>query len=663
MKRVLLLSLGLLMGFAGFAQVSSVKNSEFAKQSVLTQIKPASVGTEVLPASNFTPAITVPQSNNAVVTRGNRDIEEFEDLMVTNYDLQSNSALGNRIAAWADGSVAAVATWGQGTTTSPDNRGTGYNYYDGNSFGDAPNNRIESSFSGWPSICAYGDGEILASHGGGNVNVYYRATKGEGSWTQTATITGWTWPRVACTEDGTLHIICAEQDSNNTLINYIGYFTSTDGGTTWTQVDYFTQLSEEYNHLIGADDYIIAVNGNRIAIMFTAITYDMFYVISEDAGATWTKNVICAFPYGVFDWNQTSISSATDSIWWSDNSGSIAIGNDGTVHATWGLSRWAPSIETAGSYNYWPYTVGIVYWNSNYTNENGGHEIQAFGEWSGDADHPEWLLNGTNGVANTMLDERIDLIAAQEGNCNLHLFGWASEANPGQEADWSQYYSNDLYNAYRTIGISTMPAIAVDGNNNVIIAYTSLSDKYTIQTASGEPFYTRRIFAIKRTNAVWELPTEATSLSDNSPLGIVHEEEEAYSLTSYPNKINNAFWFTYFADGQFGLFLDSDQGTVTDNIMYAMKLTNIFPDDNVSETHDVVYNIYPNPAKDYICISADSNAEATITFVNLAGQTVKSINKSLTMGQNTISIDLESGVYFCTVNANGFSKTTKVVVK
>lgn len=57
------------------------------------------------------------------------------------------------------------------------------------------------------------------------------------------------------------------------------------------------------------------------------------------------------------------------------------------------------------------------------------------------------------------------------------------------------------------------------------------------------------------------------------------------------------------------------------------------------------------------------SADATITFSNLAGQTVKSFNKNLSTGNNTINIDLASGVYFCTVSANGFSKTTKVVVK
>ena len=54
---------------------------------------------------------------------------------------------------------------------------------------------------------------------------------------------------------------------------------------------------------------------------------------------------------------------------------------------------------------------------------------------------------------------------------------------------------------------------------------------------------------------------------------------------------------------------------------------------------------------------------STISIVNLVGQTVMKFNKSLQLGANTINIDLKSGVYFCTINANGFSRTVKFVVK
>ena len=58
------------------------------------------------------------------------------------------------------------------------------------------------------------------------------------------------------------------------------------------------------------------------------------------------------------------------------------------------------------------------------------------------------------------------------------------------------------------------------------------------------------------------------------------------------------------------------------------------------------------------------DANATVTFTNIAGQTVKVVNKNLTTGDNSIVVsDLTSGVYFCTVTANGYSHTSKVVVK
>ena len=78
----------------------------------------------------------------------------------------------------------------------------------------------------------------------------------------------------------------------------------------------------------------------------------------------------------------------------------------------------------------------------------------------------------------------------------------------------------------------------------------------------------------------------------------------------------------------------------------------------------MVYNIYPNPAtENYIVIEAAQSVDATISIVNLVGQTVKQFNQSLGLGANTVNIDLRSGVYFCTISANGFNKTVKFVVQ
>lgn len=671
MKKVLLLSLGLLIGMAGFAQVK-FNQGEAAKKNQMTQVK-TNDGSEISSAANYAPSTVLPSVSSTQI-RGDK-AATLMPTMETNYDLQSNSCIANRIAAWPDGSVAVTATWDYSGDGSWPDRGTGYNYYDGGSFGDYPAERQEPAKSGWPTICAYGDGEILASHNTG-VNVYYRPTKGEGDWEFLTNLQtsdrAWTWPRVACTEDGTLHlIVCEQYDEGGHNVSEIAYYRSTDGGHNWTMDPVFTNLSNEYNKGISADDYMWAVNGNHIVMAAFSMTYDIFYMESTDAGATWTKHLVCEHPYKSFygqnfDWGQTSVADY-DTIYWNDNSGTIALGNDGTVHMTWALGRWHPAPSSGwGYYSSFYFTAGCVYWNSNYTNEQGTHNIPRFGDWSGDADHPEWLEPGSvlGGYDNTLCEERVQYLEEAAGNGTLHFFGHASEKNPndpeGPDYDFNETMGN-VWGAYRTFdGYSSMPSIAVDDANNVYILYSGLSDIRTGQTSGGSTYYYRSPFLHTATaygDLQWQDWCEATCIAT----GVSHGIEEAYSFTAYPNEVNGNMWFAYSADDGMGLYLDSDQSVITDNIIYAVRVSTIT--DAVNETRDVVYNIYPNPASDYINIAADAAADATITFVNLAGQTVKTINTSLTVGNNSLSIDLASGVYFCTVNANGFSKTTKVVVK
>lgn len=677
MKKVFLLSLGLIMGLSAFAQSRASQQAKISKEMrdhmETVQVK-SNVGTEMAPTMSYTPGnVVLPSMQNSRIVRD--DQEMFESgTMVTDYDLQSNSAVGNRIAAWADGSAAIVATWDQGYNGSYPVRGTGYNYFDGEEWGDEPEDRVEIAenglnvYSGWPSICAYGNGEVLASHGGGNVNIFYRATKGVGNWTKIATITGATWPRIACTADGTLHLICADQDSSNTKLNYVWYYRSTDGGNTWTEVEYVANLEEEYNNKLGADDYVMATNGNRVAIMFSSQQYDIFYILSEDAGLTWTKQVIAEFPYPDYDddanWASGSpvISNLTDTIDWSDNSHSIAIDNDGTVHAVWGMMAWAPSSDQQGYISIWTFrNTAIVYWNSNYVNEQGGHNIPNFGDWSGDAAHPEWANNGEGGKSGTLRYNRmIEMCWDESGddiviNPNLNIFGWASAETPGTVANWDDYYGNS-WGWYRSYGVSTMPGIATADNGNVAVIYSELSDNRTAEGDDGT-FYLRSAFVHQRIQGEWNQPNTEWCLSNN----VMHMVNEVYPTFALDKSVGGNYWFGYSEDNTFGLFMDEDQTEPTDNTIWAVRIAD--DPDAVTETRDVVYNIYPNPASDYIMISADANADATITFVNLAGQTVKAINTSLTIGQNSLSIDLASGVYFCTVNANGYSKTTKVVVK
>ncbi|MCD4682255.1 MAG: hypothetical protein K8R86_03140, partial [Bacteroidales bacterium] len=80
------------------------------------------------------------------------------------YDLQSNGACQNRIYYYPDGTFGAVWTFGLDMPNFPD-RGTGYNYFNGDIWDMWPVERIESDRTGWPSYAPLGEnGEIIFSH-------------------------------------------------------------------------------------------------------------------------------------------------------------------------------------------------------------------------------------------------------------------------------------------------------------------------------------------------------------------------------------------------------------------------------------------------------------------------------------------------------------------
>ena len=423
-----------------------------------------------------------------------------ELVLITNYDLQTNAALSNRVATWDDGTAAFVAMMDRTNSTSFSGRGTGYNYYDGTNLQPIPDERIETIKSGWPSIAPLGNGEILASHDAYGVNIYKRATKGEGDWTKIHTFSDsdWSWPRIATTHDGQyVHVLLANYNGSNTSETIIKYARSTDGGNSWSDpIDLpLVGLEGDYLYNINADGYQFATNGDKIAILLGDFETDLFYIYSEDNGDSWTKQIVAPFPYGhSLDWNQTEITTETDSIWCNDRSFSCAIDNDGVVHVAFGLSCFAPVPSSGvGYYSYWTYyidngtcTNGIVYWNSNYVNEQGGHEIPLYGNWSGDANHTEWASNGTNGVSNTLNSIRLAALAAVDGHTNLN-FIVPDENHDGVVNNYDDYWGNRWGN-YRTFGMSTMPAISIDENGNMIIAYSTLSETRTGLTANGVDF-------------------------------------------------------------------------------------------------------------------------------------------------------------------------------
>ena len=250
MKKVLFMSLAMAVAMTGFAQRVVVSND--AKSACATAKKPAAVrqidGSAV-------EGIQFSMAKNMVSNRSLDDFDEYTT-MTTNYDLQSNSALGNRIATWADGSASFVATWDHSGNTSFPDRGAGYNFYtpDMKGMGEEPEVRQEPMKSGWPTIAACGEGEVLASHATG-VNLYYRPTKGEGEW---ELIYNWgndygapTWPRVVVSGPNNefIHLVMCKQISlpEGGYDNHVYYVRVKHVGDTW-------EIPTELNDFPGVDN-------------------------------------------------------------------------------------------------------------------------------------------------------------------------------------------------------------------------------------------------------------------------------------------------------------------------------------------------------------------------------------------------------------------------
>jgi hypothetical protein len=117
------------------------------------------------------------------------------------------------------------------------------------------------------------------------------------------------------------------------------YNRPTDGGATWDiQHVNLEGMGADFYLDISADDYVLASKGNTVALLMTSAWIDMFVMKSTDNGETWDKIMIWEHPYPFFDL-QTTLTS--DTLYAVDNSGNLAIDDNGMVHVVFGIGRVA----------------------------------------------------------------------------------------------------------------------------------------------------------------------------------------------------------------------------------------------------------------------------------------------------------------------------------
>ena len=661
MKKVLLLSLILVLGFSAFAQRLVIKNDI---REATACAKTTCFGKDMAAETST----YKPQTAQSVVINRWEDMEDAE-AMWTTYDLQSNQFVANRMVQWGDGSVAVVATMSHQSNLTASDRGTGYNFFNGNDWNDQPETRVESFRTGWPSLAQWGErGEILLAHGNSHMQCFTREIAGQGEWQYMGALPDYpegypytsnypTWPRVVTCGDNhnviiaiaTLQQSVSSDESDNRTIMW-----RSEDAVNWT-VSY--SMLEELGYETGyysADDYCMASNGHTVAIVYSGcLTNSVWMFKSTDDGLTWTSTRVWEDPYEGISLHDPDL-VYQDTLFRPMNS-AVVIDNNGVVHMAMNvleMGHWANT--QAGYYNYfYGRTVdGIYYWNDTQEapiQSPDGNPHHALRLWWPDPENPGYVKMDAD---STKWIGYIPMYYDENGN----LIQWDNDKF------YNDNYHSLLYSA------SGHPAFSCDPYGNLACAFTAPCTRRVNQLASSD-YYCRSIYVSYRNvdEGYWHQLED--DLSDDGVNFMYMLTDNLYTISALNTVNAGEFWFGFQSDDEIGLAWsssDSPQAATSENTIHVCKVMASpefasIPENN--DAVDVVYNIYPNPATDHVVVSSAMEADATITIVNLMGQTVKQFNKHLGTGENNISIDLKSGVYFCTISANGFDKTVKVIVK
>jgi hypothetical protein len=568
-------------------------------------------------------------------TAGGTIIEETV-IGTTFYDLQSNASLSNRIHCYEDGTIGAVWTMGLEATSFPD-RGTGYNYFNGSTWGVQPQQRIETFRSGWPSYAPWGaDGEIIVSHDFSAFDLYFnsRPQKGTGTWTQTLFEysngpTTLAWPRMTTSgeDHNTIHLLASTYGAYLGQTVGVVYSRSLDGGATWdTENEVLDGMGSDYYLEINADQYIWANPvGETIAFLVASAWHDLFMMKSTDNGESWEKTVIWEHPYPFFDWNVT----ITDTFFCVDNSAGIALDNSGMAHVVFGINRVIHEAVGTG-YSYYPGVDGIGYWNESM--ETFSSDLNALAP-------PQY------GYENTELEE------------NYNYIGWTQDVDGDGEITFVNT-STGFPMAYREMGISTMPTISISPDNWIVVIYASTTETYDNFDWNYKKLWMRD----KQEGGTWGPIVHLTE-------DIAHIFDESIYPVAYP-AWDGSVHLLYNNDGAPGTALDGDHDYIENRATYMkVELYQIGIDEGkLSGIKEESLVISPNPTEGYVKINYSINEDALVKFsiADISGKTL--MEKTLGYKKagdysNTLDLSgLKNGIYFIHLK-HGNSVITQKVIK
>ncbi len=570
------------------------------------------------------------QGYNPSVQAPSREINDYQ-VGTSTYDKQSNYMVSNRIYLYDDMSIGCVWTKGE-IPDNFDDRGTGYNYFDGSSWLAEPATRIETEKTGWPTYAPWGpSGEMVVAHLAEGLILSKRPQRGTGDWTITPILdepADPTWARIITSgvNHDTLHVLASSYDPYMGQDLALLYFRSPDGGDTWdipgvildgTGADFYFEIHN--------DCYAWAEpRGNTLAFVVASAWHDMFIMKSTDGGNSWEKTVVWEHPYPFFDFETT----LTDTFYCVDNSASIALDNTGKVHLAFGINRVRH--DEVGT-TYWLYYLvdGIGYWNE---------DMPTFSNDLDALSPPQYEYPTTELVE------------------DVNYVGWTQDVDGDGEIT---FVDNVYY--YNTIGLSTMPAITIDDQGRMFIVYSS-----TTETYDNFDYNYKHIWA-----RAWSEETGWTEFVHVSS-SIIHLFDECI----YPVMATNSddyLHIIYQADATPGTAIDDDHIFQENRITYSkINKYEFFPwgvDEHSQRPVFAEVSMYPNPVSGtaYISVRMKQAGDLSLEIRSVTGQMLLSQDKGpVSAGEHLFRVDADQfpeGVYLYTVTSANSSITNKMIIK
>ncbi|MCF8367612.1 MAG: T9SS type A sorting domain-containing protein [Bacteroidales bacterium] len=559
-----------------------------------------------------------------------------EDLIgVTRYDNQSNASIPKKMYLYDDGTMAATWTMSMDENSFFADRGTGYNYFDGSSWGAYPSARVEDIKVHRPAYAPLGEnGELIVSHTSGT-GLYFasREEKGTGEWDYSEfpgpAGNGYlVWNRVVTsgTDRNRIHLLALTLPSSHGGLPYedldgaLLYSLSTDGGSTWFKQNEVLDgiSSDEYTGFAG-DTYAFAEPKDDIVAFVVGDPWTGLALMkSEDGGENFDKTTIWEHPYPMWSWG-----TPTDTFYCADGSQSAVIDDEGKVHVAFGINR----VMAEDNSTFWyPFVGGIAYWNEDMPAfSNNVNALNPYG-------HPD-----------------SELIT------DYNLIGWSQDVNNNGQLDLLDEIG--LY----YIGLSSMPQLVFTDEGSLILVYSSVTETYDNGLQNYRHIWARGSVDGGTTWGSFDLLTsDLVHIFDECvyPACAAHTDGNLYLVYQYDGSPGTAVWSSQHP------YLDNTISVLT----YPYYSTDVNEETSITHKIEVSQN-YPNPSSGETSIHVKLQSAVTLDLkvINSTGQKVieqKGMNGH--PGMNKITFDLSGltrGIYFYTVSSGETEVTMKLVVE